>query len=66
MKSYECRDFPNLLRRLVDDYLKCRKLLKLASELLKELDDENTYRIFEASPQTAERIENLIDMIGDV
>ena len=60
------RDMPNLLRKLVDDYSKCRHLLKLSSEVLKELDDENTYRIFETSPELAEQIENLIDMIGDV
>lgn len=64
--STEYRDMPNLLRKLVDDYSKCRHLLKLTSELLNKLDDENTYRIFETSPQTAEEIENLIDMIGDV
>ena len=60
------RDMPNLLRRLVDDYSKCRHLLKLTSDLLKELDDENTYRIFETSPEVSEQIENLIDMIGDI
>jgi DNA-binding ferritin-like protein len=64
--STEYRDLPNLLRKLVDDYSKCRHLLKLTSKLLNKLDDENTYRIFETSPQTAEEIENLIDMIGDV